>query len=193
MQLAAYAPVLHLLREADCQILVIATGTPAYAAKFIPSLGFELPGTILFDPKRATHRACGLTQSVYASLVMPFRKHLRTFGKQAVAEALRVSLKNATAGHGSSWQQGGTFVLDHPSGAAVQCTFAWREEYPGDWRPIEEVLADGLGITQAPTVDFPERLDFVIKSRKSSGAEQRPCTDDACDLKALRELKQGSS
>ena len=29
-----------------------------------------------------------------------------------VGEALRVSLRNATAGHGSSWQQGGTFVLE---------------------------------------------------------------------------------
>ena len=61
------------------------------------------PGQV-HDPKRATHRALGLRSSVYASLVMPFRRHLKTFGTRAVREALRVSLVNATAGHGSSWQ-----------------------------------------------------------------------------------------
>ena len=76
---------------------------------------------------------------------MPFKKHLATFGTKAVAEALRVSLVNATAGHGSSWQQGATIVLKHPGGVGVgdgaggtsgaepvSCTYAWREDYPGD-------------------------------------------------------------
>ena len=88
-------------------------------------LGFPVPGVTVLDPARATHRAVGLQSSVFASLVTPFQRHLRTFGAGALLEALRVSLMNAKldASHGSSWQQGGTLVLHHEedvaSGGAV--------------------------------------------------------------------------
>jgi len=142
--LAAYAPVVQRLRDAECGVVIVSTSSAAYAARFVSRLGFTSPGTMVHDPKRATHRALGLRSSVYASLVMPFRRHLKTFGTRAVREALRVSLVNATAGHGSSWQQGGTFVLHHAEAhtGEVRCGWAWREEYPGDWRPVEQALAE---------------------------------------------------
>eukprot|EP00746_Dinoflagellata_sp_MGD_P089068 gnl/MRDRNA2_/MRDRNA2_35182_c0_seq2.p1 gnl/MRDRNA2_/MRDRNA2_35182_c0~~gnl/MRDRNA2_/MRDRNA2_35182_c0_seq2.p1 ORF type:complete len:139 (-),score=29.04 gnl/MRDRNA2_/MRDRNA2_35182_c0_seq2:972-1388(-) len=136
---------------------------------------------MVFDGKKLTHQACGLASSVYASLVMPFWKHLKTFGKSALAEALQVSLKNATAGHGSSWQQGGTFVLEHyqldsvPT-TTIKCTYEWREAFPGDWKSISEVLREGLEIPNAPHVCFKERLDFVIKSRKGELARHDKAT-----------------
>eukprot|EP00930_Biecheleria_cincta_P037369 TRINITY_DN25637_c0_g1_i1.p1 TRINITY_DN25637_c0_g1~~TRINITY_DN25637_c0_g1_i1.p1 ORF type:complete len:131 (+),score=18.34 TRINITY_DN25637_c0_g1_i1:429-821(+) len=99
-----------------------------------------------------------------SSLVEPFRKHWRTFGRRALREALYVSLKNATAGHGSSWQQGGTFLLHHESLENAKCILAWREDYPGDWKPVKDIIAEGLGI-DTPPVSFPERLDFVINAR----------------------------
>ena len=144
MVLAAYAPVVQRLRDAECGVVIVSTSSAAYAARFVSRLGFASPGTMVHDAKRATHRALGLRSSVYASLVMPFRRHLKTFGTRAVREALRVSLVNATAGHGSSWQQGGTFVLHHVEAhkGEVRCGWAWREEYPGDWRPVEQVLAE---------------------------------------------------
>eukprot|EP00441_Pelagodinium_beii_P000081 CAMPEP_0197695864 /NCGR_PEP_ID=MMETSP1338-20131121/115805_1 /TAXON_ID=43686 ORGANISM="Pelagodinium beii, Strain RCC1491" /NCGR_SAMPLE_ID=MMETSP1338 /ASSEMBLY_ACC=CAM_ASM_000754 /LENGTH=164 /DNA_ID=CAMNT_0043278907 /DNA_START=141 /DNA_END=632 /DNA_ORIENTATION=+ len=163
-------PVLHLLEAKECGVLIIATATWSYVGTFVQHLGFEPPGRIIFDSERKTHKVCGLQSSIYASLVEPFRKHLRTFGRRALWEALYVSLKNATAGHGSSWQQGGTFLLEHETLRDVKCSLAWREEYPGDWKPIHEILKEGLGI-EAPPVSFPERLDYVIQARKTAENE----------------------
>ena len=49
--------------------------------------GKVVSGKVVIDTKRATHRASGLKPSVYASLVMPFRRHLSTFGGRALVEA----------------------------------------------------------------------------------------------------------
>lgn len=152
------------LEDNDCRIIIVATATPAYVDNFEKHLGFEAPGLIVFDPNRTTHRLCGLRSSIYSSLVEPFRKHWRTFGRRALREALYVSLKNATAGHGSSWQQGGTFLLHHAPSEEPKCILAWREEYPGDWKPVKDIIAEGLGVDTLP-VSFPERLDFVINAR----------------------------
>ena len=199
MVLASYVPVMPLLAQHGCRILIISTSTPRYSSSFAHGLGFELPGAVAIDTKRVTHRAAKLKASVYASLVMPFRKHLATFGGRAVIEALRVSLLNATPGHGSSWQQGATFVLRRDAGsggggggatggaapdAPVRCVWAWREDYPGDWQPVHRVLAEGVGIPGAPEVSFPERLEFVIACRNqrkasssgaASSAEEAAC------------------
>ena len=196
MVLAAYAPVVQRLRDAECGVVIVSTSSAAYAARFVSRLGFASPGTMVHDPKRATHRALGLRSSVYASLVMPFRRHLKTFGTRAVREALRVSLVNATAGHGSSWQQGGTFVLHHAEAhkGEVRCGWAWREEYPGDWRPVEQVLAEGLGIEGVPPISYQERLAFVIRVRTERGggeveaeAEAEACTRQGCSPEGLAE------
>ena len=193
MQLAAYHPVLHLLKAADCRIVIVATGTPAYAARFARDLGFPLPGVMVFDPAKTTHDAAGLVESVFHSIVAPIVHGVGTFGWRAIWEALYVSLRNATAGHGSSWRMGGTLVLDHPKGAAgaVTCTSAWRERWPGDWKPIKAVLEEDLGIAGAPEVDFRARLAFVIAARHraaaADGAAARPeCTDDSCSVDFLK-------
>ena len=177
-------PVLPLLAKHGCKVLIVSTSTPRYSSSFADGLGFELPGAVAIDTKRATHRAAMLKSSVYASIIMPFRKHFATFGARAVVEGLRVSLMNATPGHGSSWQQGAVFVLRRDAGsgagcgtgsaatdAPVRCVWAWREDYPGDWQPVHKVLAEGVGIPDAPEVSFPERLEFVIACRnnKKSG------------------------
>ncbi len=185
MVLAAYSSVLHKLRERAAHIVIVSTMAPEFSSRFVRELGFSLPGTLVSDPERRTHAACGLRSSIYASLVMPFKEHLSTFGPRALVEALRVSLRNATSGAGSSWQQGAAIVLEHPAlgsaagGAArrrkagkaageVRCTWAHRENFPGDWLPVEDVMAAGLGIRDAPAVSFPERLDFVIAARDGS-------------------------
>ena len=185
MVLASYVPVLPLLAKHGCKVLIVSTSTPRYSSSFADGLGFELPGAVAIDTKRATHRAAMLKSSVYASIIMPFRKHFATFGARAVVEGLRVSLMNATPGHGSSWQQGAVFVLRRDAGsgagggsgsaatdAPVRCVWAWREDYPGDWQPVHKVLAEGVGIPDAPEVSFPERLEFVIACRnnKKSGS-----------------------
>ena len=194
-------PVAELLAANDCKVIIISTSSPKYSSAFAKGLGFPLPGTVAIDTKRATHRAARLKSSVFASLVMPFKRHLSTFGGRALAEALRVSLVNATAGHGSSWQQGATLVLKR-DGEDVRCTYAWREDFPGDWQPVQTVLQDALGIQDAPVVSFPERLEYVIKCRNGRGSEggspdaapaasgkKRPleeCTDEACSIDAVR-------
>lgn len=162
-------PVLPLLEEQGCNIIIVATATPSYVNNFVKHVGFKLTGAVVFDAERRTHQVCGLQTSVSASLVTPFRKHLRTFGRRALREGLVVSLKNATKGHGSSWQQGGTFLLSHTGSEEPKCTLAWREEYPGDWKPIQDILLEGLGV-ESPPVSFPERLDFVIKARSGSSS-----------------------
>ena len=190
MQLAAYHPVLHLLKSADCRIVIGATGTPAYAARFARDLGFPLPGVMVFDPAKTTHDAAGLVESVFHSIVAPIVHGVGTFGWRAIWEALYVSLRNATAGHGSSWRMGGTLVLDHPKGAggAVTCTSAWRERWPGDWKPIKAVLEEDLGIADAPEVDFRERLAFVIAARHRAPAappySAPGSTLQGCDLRS---------
>jgi len=197
--LASYVPVSSLLLSRGCKIIIVSTSSPKYSASFADGLGFPLPGTVVVDTKRLTHRATMLKASIFASLVMPFKKHLSTFGGRALAEALRVSLLNATAGHGSSWQQGATIVLrratecDH----GVRCVWAWREDFPGDWLPVQTVLQDALGIADAPQVSYPERLEYVIACRNGRGGgsgeagrtDKRPldeCTDDACSLSTVR-------
>lgn len=205
MVLASYVPVAALLAEHGCRVLIVSTSSPKYSTNFAKGLGFELPGTIVVDTKRHTHRAAKLKASVFASLVMPFKKHLRTFGTKAIAEALRVSLLNATAGHGSSWQQGATFILKKDA-ADVRCAYAWREDFPGDWQPIHTVLDEALGIKDAPVVSFPERLDFVIACRNgkqgaavadgstssTTSGKKRPlpaagCGEEACSIDAVRQ------
>ena len=43
-------------------------------------------------------------------------------------------------------------------GGEVRCGWAWREEYPGDWRPVEHVLAEGLGIEGVPPISYQVRV-----------------------------------
>jgi len=209
--LASWVPVVALLRQHGVGVIIVSTMHQKYIRGFQSKLGFDLPGTVVLDGKRATHRACRLYASVYASLVLPFRKHMGTFGTRAIAEALRVSLVNATPGHGSSWQQGATIVLLHEHGVHdAKCTFAWREDYPGDWLPINRVCETGLGIFNAPMVSYPERLDFVIACRngKASGgsesragadgssvslpAEGTECKEEVCSIDAMRRAGQAA-
>ena len=109
-------------------------------------------------------------------------------------EALRVSLKNATSGHGSSFQQGGTFCFTC-EGEGYRNTLAWREDYPGDWMQPSEILEQGCGISGIRSVEWPEVLQFVIEARngeKEKGVigeaqkEEEGCGDSACDLKTMR-------
>jgi hypothetical protein len=161
-------------------IVIVATGEPLQATIFLDSLGFRLPGIIVLDRERLSHRILGLGSSVTSSLVTPFFKHIPTFGISAVWEALRVSLANIgpNGSHGSSWQQGGTFLIEHPggyigdprarpSGGRSWLAYEWREAYPGDWRPAEEVLERAGCKTMQNTVSFKERLAFVIEKRNA--------------------------
>eukprot|EP00947_MAST-08B_sp_MAST-8B-sp1_P003240 g3240.t1 len=158
-----------LLAKAGVRVIIIATGKPDQAAKFLDSLGFELPGTLVLDPDKNTHAAIGqMRSSVYQSLVTPFLRHTSTFGVAAIFEALRVSLMNIgpNGSHGSSWQQGGTFAFSHDDGGDnIKCDYGWVESFPGDWQKVEDVLG-ALGIKDVPSVSFKERLGFVIKQRQ---------------------------
>lgn len=178
MAVAALKPVQHLLDDAGVGVLIVATGQPAQAQKFLAGLGFDLPGALVLDPEKRTHAALGsMGSSVWQSLVTPFLKHTSTFGVAAIWEGLRVSLANIgpNGSHGSSWQQGGTFVFSHDSqGGDVRCDYAWMERYPGDWRPLQEVLKD-IGIAGAPPVDLRERLRFVIEQRNKAHGEAPSC------------------
>ena len=74
----------------------------------------------------------------------------------------------------------------------VRCGWAWREEYPGDWRPVEQVLAEGLGIEGVPPISYQERLAFVIRVRTERGggeaeAEAEACTRQGCSPEGLAE------
>ena len=102
MQLAAYLPVLHLLEERDCRIVVVATADASAVSGFRASLGFDFPGALVLDSKRASHRALGFRSSVYASLVEPFRRHLKTFGYRAVG-ARRLTLPSRRGCGGSPY------------------------------------------------------------------------------------------
>ena len=154
------------LEAAGVRLLIVATGTPKFAQQMTDSLGFDLPGRLVLDPQKNTHAVLGLKSSVSSSLLTPFFKHIPTFGVGAVLEAshhnitlvvtpshicqaLRVSLLNADlkGGHGSSWQQGGTFALRHNyAGGDVTCEYEWREDYPGHWPGVVTVLA-AMGIS----------------------------------------------
>lgn len=138
----------------------------------VTRLTFAITGTLVQDGDRATHKAVGLHSSITASLISPFVKLMGTFGPAAMCEALRVSLSNATCSgaHGSSWQQGGTFIFSHPGlsqdpSVPIICQKAWREQYPGDWEPISPILWEEFGI-DADCVNFPERLQFVLSARQ---------------------------
>ena len=186
MAVAAYKPVVGHLERAGVRIVIVGTGQPDQARHFVDNLGFTLPGVMVLDPEKRTHAALGaLSASVYESLVTPFRKHLKTFGYRALWEGLRVSLANIgpNGSHGSSWQQGGLFVLsygDAGAGAgtakgggnnkavsrgALQCDYAWAESYPGDWQPVHRVLADNGIDCGGEEVDIKERMAFVLDQR----------------------------
>ncbi|GMH46408.1 hypothetical protein TrRE_jg2402 [Triparma retinervis] len=216
VQLAAWSKVADVLRRKRVNLLVVSTSSSSYSEKFKANLGFDVPGKMVNDSKRKSHKACALKSSVWASLVMPFKKHLKTFGKGAIFEALRVSLMNATRGHGSSFQQGGTFVFKKGKGAAegdVECTLAWREQYPGDWMQIRDILKEGCGVPEGEEgleeeISWSEVLEFVVKARKGEGGgedveaakteEERlanptpppapACGDNACDLQTMRKM-----
>lgn len=168
MQLANFLPVKDDLQQAGVGIVIIATSTPAHARKMISSLGFQLPGAMVFDPEKNTHQALELRCSISASLITPFMKHIPTFGPLAVLEALRVSLINIgpNGSHGTSWQQGGTFALRHTrDGKEISCEFEWREDYPGHWAN-PSVILDAMGIKSLAECDVKERLKFVIAQRQ---------------------------
>ena len=111
---------------------------------------------------------------MWQSLVVPFYRHVPTFGIGAVAEALRVSVANIGphGSHGSSWQQGGCYLLAHDTdGGTLRCVHGWSEAFPGDWQQPGEMLAEA-GVTDAagPELDYRQRLAFVIKQRKAHTA-----------------------
>ena len=85
-------------------------------------------------------------------------------------------------------------MLHHAEAHAgeVRCGWAWREEYPGDWRPVEQVLAEGLGIQGVPPISYQERLAFVIRMRTGrAGGEAEgggeACTRQGCSPEGLAE------
>jgi len=187
--------------------------------------------SIVIDETKLTHKAVGLKSSVWASLVLPFRYHLKTFGMKALWEALRVSLQNAKhKGAGSSWKQVGTFCFQNNNNttSAVENTsttttvvvkpeptLAWREDYPGDWMPIRDILEQGFGIHFDDDEDiqvldgvrWPEVLEFVIQCRKENNdnnknpkaTKEAPptnsvvCGESTCDLKEIRKGLEGST
>ena len=64
----------------------------------------------------------------------------------------------------------------------------------GDWRPVEQVLAEGLGIEGVPPISYQERLAFVIRVRTERGggeveaeAEAEACTRQGCSPEGLAE------
>lgn len=187
---------------------------------------------IVIDETKLTHKAVGLKSSVWASLVLPFRYHLKTFGMKALWEALRVSLQNAKhKGAGSSWKQVGTFCFQNNNNnnntsadenttttvvVKPEPTLAWREDYPGDWMPIRDILEQGFGIhfdddddiRVLDGVRWPEVLEFVIQCRKENNdndnnnskatKEELPtnsvvCGESTCDLKEIRKGLEGST
>ena len=207
--MAAYNKIQSILKKHDIQLIVVfTTSEDFYTNHFTPSLGFDVEsiGTSVIDETKQTHKAAGLKSSVWASLVLPFRYHLKTFGIKAVWEALRVSLKNAKKGSGSSWKQVGTFcfenAVDETTGKlSPKPTLAWREDYPGDWMPIRDILQQGANIHDEDkklNMSWPDILDYVIQCRKENerklneGEEKKEegeevvCGEDICDLKQIR-------
>eukprot|EP01051_Picozoa_sp_SAG22_P000315 SAG22_NODE_7_length_40155_cov_25.241356_28_plen_251_part_00 len=173
MQLSAFVPFGAHLAEQRVRLVFVGSGTPAQAQQYLGALKLaELPGELLMDPSPCpVYQAFGLRKSVWASLVPSITNGIATHGVSAAAEGIRLGWKNA-AFAGDSWQQGGTFVLDHQTGGggggggsggdgdggggpdgtarAGGCLFAHHERYPGDWLPVEEVFsAGGIALPKA--------------------------------------------
>ena len=58
-----FLPFAPTLAAHGIRLVVVGTGQPAQARKFVASLGFELPGVLVLDPERRTHAALGTMRS----------------------------------------------------------------------------------------------------------------------------------
>ena len=63
MVLAAYAPVVQRLRDAECGVVIVSTSSAAYAARFVSRLGFASPGTMVHDLPCLTSQGEGVARS----------------------------------------------------------------------------------------------------------------------------------
>lgn len=186
MQLAAYSRIHHVLIKHKVKLVVVLSGSAKFYSQILSqSLGFHVFFQAVSDERKQSHKAVGLKSSVWASLILPFRYHLKTFGYKAIWEALRVSLKNAKKGHGSSFQQGGTFAFLHENGQ-LKPTLAWREDYPGDWMALRDILQQGASIREEDdeilkNMDWCDVLDFVIQCRKNHETTKKKIKKDSED------------
>ncbi len=131
------------LKQARVRLVFVGSGSPSQAEQFVDSLKFPhgMPGEMLLDPATAAYGCFNLRKSVYASLVPSIVHGMRTHGIGAVSEGIRLGWKNAALA-GDSWQQGGTFVIEAAStGKFGNVSFAQAERWPGDWLPMEQILA----------------------------------------------------
>lgn len=124
------------------RLVFVGSGSPSQAGQFVESLKFPggLPGEMLLDPTTTAYACFSLEKSVYASLVPSIVNGMRTHGVGAVSEGIRLGWKNAALA-GDSWQQGGTFVLECAASGSGKVSFAHAERWPGDWLPMEKILA----------------------------------------------------
>jgi hypothetical protein len=173
VQLAAFSSprVQTALKKARVRLVFVGSGSPSQAKQFVDSLKFPhgLPGEMLLDPATTAYGCFNLQKSVYASLVPSIVHGMRTHGIGAVSEGIRLGWKNAALA-GDSWQQGGTFVLESSGGKYGNVSFAQAERWPGDWLPMEQVLAaagaqleqDGTGPQGACSVDYAAALRWYM-------------------------------
>lgn len=173
MQLAAFSSphVQIALKKAGVRLVFVGSGSPSQAAQFVASLKFPggLPGEMLLDPTTTAFGCFSLEKSVYASLVPSIVHGMRTHGIGAVREGIRLGWQNAALA-GDSWQQGGTFVLEAGAGGSGKVSFAQAERWPGDWLPMETILAaagaqleqGGAGREDACSVDYAAALRWYM-------------------------------
>lgn len=95
---------------------------------------------------------------------------------------------------GSSWQQGGSFLLEK-RGGKVQCLYAQVEENPADFAPVGELM-NALHINTYPRFHpsdaLAEFLDAASKQRGVDGesgdgsvegsAPIQECADGSCEF-----------
>jgi peroxiredoxin len=114
--------------QAQGNVAVIGSGTPAMAKAFAERMGLPKDLPVLSDSRREAYQLLGFTRSIRS-----------TFTPRALLNSLRALRKGFRQGRvqGDPFQQGGTLVIA-PSGEIL---FRYQSKEPGDHAAPDRLIA----------------------------------------------------
>jgi len=157
VQATSYAQARDALHRAGARLVFVGTGSGEQAGEYL--FRYEqvapFPAPLYLDASRESHKAFKLPSGIFRSIVPPIVFGVPRYGCGGACEGIALAYRNWNLA-GSSWQQGGTFVLRKKREAGGEgmydVVYGRPESHPADFAPMADVL-EAAGV---PADEIPE-------------------------------------
>ena len=197
MQATSYSQALDALHRAGARLVFIGTGSGEQAGEYLHRYEqvAPFPAPLFLDASRESHRAFKLRSGIFRSIVPPIVFGVPRYGCGGAFEGIALAYRNWNLA-GSSWQQGGTFVLrKHASEGEgmYDVVYGRPESHPADFAPLADVLAAaGVPAEEIPDATrlppgeclsrYLAKRGEVERNGGKKAAEVMDCEGGQCEL-----------